>query len=474
MTQAGAGSRVWLAVFGWVLPLLAVAEPITLNEVLMSSLQHYPKILAASESVRASEGRVMAREGAFDMKFEQQSQGRASGYYDGNVIDSKVVKPLPQWNTRLYGGYRIADGDFPIYEDDLRTDDYGEVKLGAVFSLLKDRDIDERRHALRDSQLELGQSRLEALLIQLSVQHRAMQSYFRWVAAGHALGVYRDLLRLAERRQVGLKVRVEDGDLARVYLNENLQYILKRKGKVTEGERAQQAYANNLSLYLRSEEGIPRRAVADEMPTGWPDPGGVEAQNMEAVIAATTAVRPEIGLTDADIARARNDLALGENSLKTRVDLNFELSQDIGTGYMKNDEPESIVRLEVAIPLERRLGKGKVAESRAKIEKLSLDRRFQAEQIEVEIRNLANDLVAAERFVGLATAEVEQATLLASAETERFEQGASDFFVVNLREEAAADARLREIEAHLRYLLALADFHAATVRLDRFLITGVR
>jgi outer membrane protein TolC len=455
------------------MPVVVAAAPLTLLEVLTSSLNHYPKILAASESVRASEGRVTAREGAFDMNFEQRTQGRASGYYDGNVIDSKIVKPLPQWGTRLYGGYQIADGDFPIYEDDLRTDDGGEVKVGAVFSLLRDRDIDERRHALRDSRLELGQSHLEALLVRLSVQHRAMQAYFRWVAAGHALAVHRDLLRLAERRQVGLKIRVDDGDLARVYLNENLQYILKRTGRVTEGERAQQAHANNLSLYLRNEDGVPRRAVAGEMPAGWPDAGPVEARNVEAIIAATTAVRPEIGLTDADIDRARNDLALGENSLKTRVDLNFELSHDIGSGYMKSDEPESIVRLEVTIPLERRLGKGKVAESRAKIEKLSLDRRLQAEQIEVEIRNLANDLAAAERFVELATAEVEQATLLASSETERFEQGASDFFVVNLREEAAADARLREVDAHLRYLLALADFHAATMRLERFLIPDV-
>ena len=455
-------------------PITLSAAPVTLDAVLESSYRHYPKILAARESVRASEGRVMATEGAFDMKFEQRTQSRATGYYDGQVIDSKVVKPLPQWNTKLYGGYRIADGDFPIYEDALRTDDNGEIKLGAIFSLLKDRDIDERRHALRDSQLQLGQSQLAAILVQLSVQHGAMGAYFRWVAAGRALGVYRDLLRLAEHRQVGLKTRVEDGDLAKVYLNENLQYILKRKGKLTEGERSQQAYANDLSLYLRSEEGIPRRALENELPANWPDPGGIDSASMEAVIQATLAVRPELGLTDADIARARNDLALGENSLKTRVDLNFELSQDIGEGYVKSDEPESIVRLEVAIPLERRLGKGKVAESRAKIEKLSLDRRFQTEQIEVEIRNLANDLAAAERFVGLAAAEVEQATLLAAAETERFEQGASDFFVVNLREEAAADARLREIEAHLRYLLALADFHAATVRLDRFRIPELR
>ena len=94
------------------------------------------------------------------------------------------------------------------------------------------------------------------------------------------------------------------------------------------------------------------------------------------------------------------------------------------------------------------------------------------EQIEVEVRNIANDISAAERFLSLAGQEVEQAEILEEAERIRFEDGASDFFVVNLREEAAADARVRRIEAQAGLLQALTNFYAATVQLNRFQISG--
>lgn len=466
--------RLILALMPWWLASACLAdEALQLDELLQSSLQHFPQILAAEEQVNASAGRVLASEGAFDLQLEQKSQTRATGYYDGSVIDSRVVKPLPDFNTRLYGGYRIADGEFPIYEDEYRTNGGGEFKVGAIFSLLKDRDIDERRHALRDRRLALSQSALEARLIQLSVQHRAMRAYLGWLAGGRALEVHRDLLALAETRQAGLASRVEDGDLAAVYLNENQQYILKRKGRLTEGERLLRERANRLSLYLRDVEGQPRLVAASAMPQGWPDLGKVEADGIDATIAAALAARPELGLKDADIERARNDLALGQNALLPKVDLNLEAARDAGGGSITRQDTDAIVRLELAIPLERRQGRGKVAESRAKMAQLALERQLASDQIAVEIRNLSNDLLAAEQFVSLATQEVAQASLLARAEAERFANGASDFFLVNLREEAAADARLREVDAHLRYLLALADFHAATMRLEKFLIPDV-
>lgn len=461
-----------LGLSGLALVCLA-QEALQMEDVLRSSIQHFPQILAAEEGINASAGRVLASEGAFDLQLEQRTLSRATGYYDGTVVDSKVVKPLPDFNTRLYGGYRIADGDFPIYEDQYRTNGGGEFKVGAIFSLLKDRDIDERRHALRDSRLALSQSALEARLVQLSVQHRALRSYLAWLAAGRALEVHRDLLTLAETRQAGLTSRVEDGDLAAVYLNENQQYILKRRGRLTEGERLLRERANRLALYLRDDQGRPRTMEGDSIPAGWPDLGEIPADGVDAIIAAALAARPELGLKDADIERARNDLALGQNSLKPRVDLNLEAAKDAGGGSITRQDTDAIVRLELSIPLERRQGRGKVAESRAKMAQLALERQLASDQIAVEIRNLSNDLSAAEQFVTLATQEVEQAALLARAEAERFANGASDFFLVNLREEAAADARLREVDAHLRYLLALADFHAATMRLEKFLIPDV-
>ena len=90
------------------------------------------------------------------------------------------------------------------------------------------------------------------------------------------------------------------------------------------------------------------------------------------------------------------------------------------------------------------------------------------EQIAVEVRNIAVEIAAAERFVALAAREVEQAEILEDSERQRFDDGASDFFVVNLREEASADARVRRVGAEAGYLEALTDFYAATVQLDRF------
>ena len=448
----------------------APATTLELEVVLESSRRHFPQVLAAMETTRAQAGKLLAAEGAFDFQLEHSTYARASGHYDGRIVDSKLVKPLTGFNGKLYGGYRISDGEFPLYEDELFTNGGGEFKLGAVFSLLRDRDIDERRFALRDNALALTKTEFELRLTRLAVQHRATSAYLSWLAAGKTLQNYRGLLGLAEARQRGLEARVADGDLARVYLNENRQYILKRSSKVAKAERSLAFHANLLALYLRDEDGRPRAPQPDELPAALPDLGRMNGGTLEAVIAATRRERPELGIAATEIARERNRLAIGENALKPRIDLNLEASRDIGGGSYTRAETDAIVRLEITIPLERRTGRGRIAEAHANMSRLEVERQLLNERIEVEVRNFANDITAAERFVELATEEVTQATILEDAERHRFDDGASDFFVVNLREEATAEARVRRIEAEIGLLQAMTDFHAATVQLDRFLL----
>jgi hypothetical protein len=54
---------------------------------------------------------------------------------------------------------------------------------------------------------------------------------------------------------------------------------------------------------------------------------------------------------------------------------------------------------------------------------------------------------------------------MVQAERNRFRLGAGDFFLVNLREEAAADAQIRAIRAELSGRLAAASYNAATINL---------
>lgn len=439
--------------------------PLSLEAVLSSSRERYPQVLAAREKIRAQTGKLLSSQGAFDLYAEQTSKSRLSGYYDGRYTNTKLVQPFADFSTEVYGGYRVSGGDFPIYEDEAYTLDAGEFKVGAVFSLLRDRDIDERRAKLRDSRLSLDQTELDATLTRVRVQHDAMTAYVGWIAAGEALAVYRGLLQLAEARNEGLDIRVQEGDLAKVYLNENRQYILRRRGFVVEAERKLFAAANKLSLYLRHADGSPRRPNEAELPRRWPDSQGLlDPSTIEATISAALSARPEIGVLTADIERERLNLALGRNLLKPRVDLNLEAARDFGSGPRNRVGTDGIVRLDVVIPIETRSARGQIDAAQANLSRLDHDRRLLEERIEVEIRTLVNDLSAAYRFVDLATQEVEQADVLSRAERDRFSEGASDFFLVNLREEAAANARVREIDARLHYLDALADFYAATIQ----------
>jgi hypothetical protein len=60
--------------------------------------------------------------------------------------------------------------------------------------------------------------------------------------------------------------------------------------------------------------------------------------------------------------------------------------------------------------------------------------------------------------------ELRQAQTMEAAERERLEAGQSNFFLLNAREETAADVRVRNVRAEQVYAQSLADFYAATVQ----------
>ena len=180
--------------------------------------------------------------------------------------------------------------------------------------------------------------------------------------------------------------------------------------------------------------------------------------------------RPELAILRTAIERAQNRIALAENTLKPRVDFNFELSQGLGAvaeGGPSRDTSDAVVRLSFSIPLQRRTARGRIARERADAEALMQRQRLQQDRLEVEVRNIVLDLNAAEQLLRLAEQEVDQAETMRDAEQQRFESGASDFFLVNIREERAADARIQYFAADLERRIARINFDATTMNLER-------
>ncbi|MEO0699762.1 MAG: TolC family protein, partial [Pseudomonadota bacterium] len=246
--------------------------PLLPQTVAQSTEAHYPEILAVVAERRAALGRQLSASGAFDTLVETKARARLDGFYSGDTGEVSVSRALRPLGAEVYGGYRVSQGDFPIYEDEYFTDQGGEVKIGVLFNLLRNRAIDGRRAGLREANIDVSAAELDVLLTQIEVQQRALTSYWRWVAKGRELSAYEDLLALAESRDAALRREVASGARARIVLTENAQNVTRRRELVRRAEQDLTLAANGLSLFLRDAAGEPVIPGPDQLPGALPLP----------------------------------------------------------------------------------------------------------------------------------------------------------------------------------------------------------
>ena len=164
--------------------------PLLPEDVLRSSVLTFPSILESFEREAAARSDQLSADGAFDLMLEAEAYDRVTGFYSGGFAEVGAIQPLRPFGAEVYGSYRLSDGTFPIYENYYNTNQAGEFKIGALFSLLRDRRIDKRRFAIEDARLAASQASLDVMLVQLNVQHESLKAYWRWVAAGREIEVY--------------------------------------------------------------------------------------------------------------------------------------------------------------------------------------------------------------------------------------------------------------------------------------------
>jgi outer membrane protein TolC len=406
---------------------------------------------------RAADARTLAAQGLFDMVFDAEVQARPLGYYDNALADVKLTRPLATNGGQVYGGYRVSAGRFASYDGKSVTNGLGEVRAGAVFSLLRDRYVDERRTKLAQAQADAEIAGLDQAMVAIGVQRRAADAYQQWVAAGLRMRTYRDLLALARERQASIERQVQLGARPAVLAVENRQNIVRREALLVRSEQDLAVAAQALSLFWRDDLGQPIVATADDLPASFPD--GVAPRLADT--ATVLANRPDLQIlmNRAEQARLRGDLA--GNDLLPKLDVRVEASKDFGSGSYTRVPGEVLFGVRLSMPLEQRAARGRMAEAQADADALSHRLRLAEQQITADLASLRVQVSGAERLAVLAGDEAQLARRMAEAERRRFALGASDFLPVNLREEAAADAQLRQIDAQYRHAAARAELAAS-------------
>jgi outer membrane protein TolC len=441
------------------------------EEVLRSSALTFPAILEAFEREAAARGDQLSADGAFDLMLRGEVFDRVTGNFNGSFASAEARQGLRPFGAEVFASYRLSTGSFPTSESSFRTTDLGQFRIGAIFSLLRNRRIDQRRFALDDTRLASEQANVDVLLVQLNVQLEALRAYWRWVGAGEEIRVFEELLEIAEARQVGLARGVREGARPAIALTENEQNLLRRRTLLEEARRNFETAANSLSFFMRDSAGqmiVPGR---EQLPP--PAQLARLPQTDELLSLPRNEVlerRPELRTLRLATERAANRIELRRNDLQPSLEGRAEVRQSIGPGPAGmptfDTATDAVVGLTFSVPLQRRDARGRLARAEAELRELELRERRIADQIEVEIDNILATLSAAIRLTSLANDEVKQASTMVQAERTRFRLGAGDFFLVNLREEAAADAQVRAIRAELSGRLAAASYKAATINLS--------
>ena len=431
------------------------------NKIIESSQKNYPQILNFYEKVATKEGKVLESLGFFDVKIKNQYQDKSRGFYDGKINDISLEKQNGFMGSKIYGGYRKSFGNFADYDGNNLTNDEGEYRVGGSFSLLRNRAIDSGRLDLITSQLELKESQIQLEKIKNEIARDAIKSYWNWVISGYIYQAYENLYELAKKRDSQLKIRHQKGDVAQIILIENHRNVLNRQSLMRE---ARNNFDNNtlaLSMYYRGQNGEMLLAKIEELPKLDFDLAKNLSNKIDEDIAGGLQNRPELRLLKIQNDQEGNNLNQAKNLYQPKLDLQLEASKDLGDGAKSRSQSNNQVKLDFELPLQQNIAKGKIASSSSKIKAIKYEEQFYRDKISTEILQLHNSLKNILQIYANYLEELKLSQILEKAEKERFQNGHSDFFLINLREQEVANAKINKLLSILRYQSIQADYNFA-------------
>ena len=448
----------WALLIGLAVPIAASADdsaqpPLLFEDVLESVTAHDPRIRKAVERLREAEGNTTAARGAFDPRLEGDVGLLTGAYYDLRQADAELRQPTTLWGTEIYAGYRIGRGinqRWPTYRDD-QTLSGGEVRAGIEVPIWRGGLIDEDR-AKRTRALELQEAASEGLSsAALNLELAAAGAYWKWVSAGEKLEVARSLLDLAQQRDAQLRGRLAAGSIAEFDVTDNERILLERRAYVVAAQRGFEQAAFELSLFMRDDAGHSIVPTVERLPEELVQSQSFELREDE-VMDRVLACHPDVARARAELRATQVDVKLTRNQLGPELDGLFEYSRDLGelTGTEQdNTLPGNVFKagVQLSMPLIFRDERGRASAARAKVAASTAEVQFIEDTLRARVRDSGSAVRAADERVRLTGEVVDTAAELAEGERRRFDVGSSNLIFVNLREQQAAMARVRLIDA---------------------------
>jgi outer membrane protein len=440
--------------------------PLSLEDVLRIVEQNHPKLRGAEAQRRIAAAKRLEKQGAFDpvLTLGNDYLRFNSTTTRGKLAETSMSDAAVEFQTRY--GIKVAAGtrfNLGRVKSPLSpTGDTGEYFVEFKVPFLRGARINEKVAAERQALLGEPLADTDYELTRLDLIFKAANSYWEWVAARNKLDVARSLLELAEFRARAVKDRVQAGDLPQIDSVEAELEIQRRQGQLVKSERDLQKAALKLSLYLWTPDG--QQALSPEpsqVPASFAQPALFT--NQQALEGQKYALerRPELRALLLNRQITEVDLELAQNQRQPGLDLTFSPGRDTGFGAIGNTFKGGLT---FTLPLRQRTADGRIGAASFKLQKLELDTLNERQRIITEVADAFSAINTAYERYRAAEQEVGLALRLEEGERTKFQLGDSTLFLVNQRERATAEARVKLIEIQAEYEQAVATFRTMSVQ----------
>lgn len=399
--------------------------------------------------------------GSFDPKITSdfnEKQFKGSNYFE--YWDSQLKTPIWLGGADLSLGFERNTGALLNPENSTDSGNgllYGGISLPIGRGLL----IDSRRVVLRQAQIfeDIAEAERVKLLNKLFLE--VAKDYFLWYFYHNQYLSLKNGYDLAKFRFQAVKINVEQGVEASIDSVEAKITLQEREINLQKAEVELQNARLLLSVHIWNTEGMPAELPEWAMPEQTPHQD-LPLFPIDELLAFAEKNHPELVKNRLKLDQLDLERRLARENLKPVVNLKYNyLLQATQTNIPINDLPgfsnNYKLGVQVEVPLFMRKERAKLNLARIKIDQTQLEIDMMNREIMAQVRQLHNEFENLSVQLQLQEDMVSNYRIMVNGEVQKFFNGESSLFLVNVREGKLIDAEVKLFDMRQKYAKTLAE-----------------
>lgn len=420
---------------------------ITLDAFIARAAANHPSVKQAAAAREQVQAEALAARGGFDPYISalwDTKRFKGIGYYD--ELDARLVLPTP-WGVDFKLGWERAAGQ--IINPERATPGAGLLSFGVMMPIGPRLLTDERRTALRQAEIARDAADAERDAAVARVLQAAARDWGLWAEAERRARIATEGVQLARFRLNAIRRRVETGDAAEIDSVEANAELTAREVLRLDAVAATRVARLLAEAWWWTADGAPERLPSGAVPAERAElPSEAVALDGDGDrLRYLVARHPAVQQATARWRQAEAARRLAATGILPSASIELSgLASGSSLGAVNGPSlagDDSKFSGNVRLPLfpRRELGRLRAAESRARA--LGLERDRIRRDVEVEAQRALIEIEVVDAQLQRQESLVAMQSQLLAAEQQRFEAGEVSLLIVNLRERALLDERLR-------------------------------